>query len=53
MSGMPSNYCDDSRVAVIRCAESDVTSVGGGGSTGVEALQECLIPHLERAHGSA
>ena len=40
-------------VAVIRSAESDVTSVGGGGTNGVDTLQECQIPHYERAHGSA
>ena len=32
-------------VAVIRCAGSDVTSVGGGGTNGVETLEECQIPH--------
>ena len=32
-------------VAVIWCAGSDVTSVGGGGTNGVETLEECQIPH--------
>ena len=32
-------------VAVIRSAESYVTSIEGGGTNGVEALQECQIPH--------
>ena len=32
-------------VAVIWSAESYVTSVGGGGTNGVETLQECQIPH--------
>ena len=40
-------------VVVIRSAGLDVTSVGGGGTTGVESLQECQIPHLERTHESA
>ena len=40
-------------VTVIRSAGSDVPSVGGGGTTGVETLQECQIPHLERTHESA
>ena len=48
-------------VAVIRSAGSDVTSVGGGGTTGVETLQEYQIPssssssssleHIPERHG--
>ena len=34
-------------VAVTWCAGSEVTSVGGGGTNGVETLQECQIPHQE------
>ena len=37
-------------VAVIMSAGSDVTSAGGDGTTGVETLQECQIPHLERTY---
>ena len=37
-------------VAVVRSDESDVTSVGGGGTTGVETLQKCQIPHNRREH---
>ena len=40
-------------VAVIRSAGLDVTSAGGGGTTGVETLQECQIPHLDRTHETA
>ena len=40
-------------VALIRSVGSDVTSVGGGGTTDVETLQECQILHLERTHESA
>ena len=30
---------------IVYSAESDVTSVGGGGTTSAKTLQECQIPH--------
>lgn len=37
--------CTVMTAAAIRSAGLDVISVGGGGTTGVEILQECQIAH--------